>query len=345
VPLSEYVSALGRYTFNYDDISLDERQFFADLDRDGVPTCEPLLAGRYLCEALGKRTTSMLSLSLIHSTLDSRLRPTRGENASITAEFAGLGGSTRFARLTAEAAKYWNLGSGFIFSVRGQGGYIKGLRDRGEGQDNVLLTDRFFLGEQQGLRGFDIRGVGPRVLRRFYTTDEDGNPILTPLDGDATVDDALGGTAMYLGSAELEIPLGSGARELGLRPSIFLDMGSVFGIRTPELFDFPQGFNEPQRNEAGQPLFFDSAAGQTTTSATRVGADGATVENAPLYTISLPAFREEFYGDTWKPRMAIGIGVNWNSPFGPFRINLAYPLLKQEGDDTKLISFNVGTQF
>ena len=60
---------------------------------------------------------------------------------------------------------------------------------------------------------------------------------------------------------------------------------------------------------------------------------------------SLPPFVEEFYGDTWKPRVAIGIGVNWNSPFGPFRVNFAYPLVSYEGDDTKTFSFNVGTQF
>jgi outer membrane protein insertion porin family len=54
---------------------------------------------------------------------------------------------------------------------------------------------------------------------------------------------------------------------------------------------------------------------------------------------------EEFYGNSYKPRVSIGFGVNWNSPFGPFRINVAYPLLKQKGDDTKTFSFNVGTQF
>jgi outer membrane protein insertion porin family len=37
--------------------------------------------------------------------------------------------------------------------------------------------------------------------------------------------------------------------------------------------------------------------------------------------------------------------VNWVSPFGPLRIDLAKAILKQEGDDTKLFSFNVGTQF
>jgi outer membrane protein insertion porin family len=43
--------------------------------------------------------------------------------------------------------------------------------------------------------------------------------------------------------------------------------------------------------------------------------------------------------------LSIGIGANWVSPFGPLRIDLAKALLKQQGDDTKLFSFNVGTQF
>ena len=43
--------------------------------------------------------------------------------------------------------------------------------------------------------------------------------------------------------------------------------------------------------------------------------------------------------------MSIGIGFNWVSPFGPIRLDLAKALLKQDGDDTKLFSFNVGTAF
>ena len=66
--------------------------------------------------------------------------------------------------------------------------------------------------------------------------------------------------------------------------------------------------------------------------------------NTPLGT-KYPAFREVYFGDTAKPRLAIGIGVNWNSPFGPFRIDFAKVLLKAEGDDTKKFTFNVGTQF
>src|SRR5690606_7966322 len=81
VPLTEYMSLLGRYTFNYDKISIDERSYFADLDGDGVRTCEPLLAGRYLCDALGTRTTSIIGASLLYNSLDSGVRPTRGLRA------------------------------------------------------------------------------------------------------------------------------------------------------------------------------------------------------------------------------------------------------------------------
>ena len=58
-----------------------------------------------------------------------------------------------------------------------------------------------------------------------------------------------------------------------------------------------------------------------------------------------PGFKEHFLGNSPKPRLSIGVGVNWVSPFGPLRIDIAKALLKQKGDDTKLFSFNVGTQF
>ena len=38
-----------------------------------------------------------------------------------------------------------------------------------------------------------------------------------------------------------------------------------------------------------------------------------------------------FLGDTPSPRVSVGIGVNWNSPFGPFRIDIAKALLKAGG--------------
>ncbi len=358
VPLTEFLSVIGRYTFNYEDITVDEGQFFADFDGDGTSQCEPLIAGRYLCDAIGTRTNSILGLSTVYNTLDSRLRPTRGELATTSVEFAGLGGSTRFVRVTANAAKYFNLGSGFVFSVQGEAGAIRGLRDRGIGRDDVRLTDRFFLGEPQ-MRGFDIRGIGPRVVRRFYVDDGEGNTILQPLNDQNIQDDALGGKAYYFGRMELEIPLGTGARELGLRPSIFLDVGSVWGVDTPQLTEspLPDGLFIPQRNSDGLPVFtqindaalndMDLCVGTPVVVTNDVNPNPGCLASSANTAIGtqLPPFVEEFLGDTPSPRLAVGIGVNWNSPFGPFRIDLAHTFLKQRGDETKTLSFNVGTQF
>ena len=83
------------------------------------------------------------------------------------------------------------------------------------------------------------------------------------------------------------------------------------------------------------------ASGNTSTVLNTTGAcaTGQTLVSA------IPPFTEEYFGNSAKPRVSVGFGINWNSPFGPFRIDIAKALLKEPGDDTKLFSFNVGTQF
>ena len=352
VPLTEYVSAIGSYTFNYDDVSLDEGLYFSDRDGDGIATCDPILASRYLCEAIGERTSSIVGLTFNYDTLNSRLRPSRGETVSWTTEFAGLGGDVKYVRSRARAAKYWPVGAGFIFSVTGEGGWIRSLEDNSvAGQDDVRLTDRYFLGEPQ-MRGFDIRGVGPRIVRLQYLNDDgdDATPLVPQtieeaLASDQRVDDALGGKAYYLGRAELEIPLGSGAREMGLRPSIFLDVGSLFSVTQPVLQDYPNGLQAT--DGSGNLLYLqpgvDDQGNDIIQAVTnRFAPDGTENERN---VIPGTFFKEVFVGDSPAPRISVGVGVNWNSPFGPFRIDVSRVLKKQVGDDTKTFSFNVGTQF
>jgi outer membrane protein insertion porin family len=137
------------------------------------------------------------------------------------------------------------------------------------------------------------------------------------------VNDALGGRNYYLGHAELEIPLGSGARELGLRPSIFADAGAVFGVTAPATVGVTR-------------LYTDGVTGKYTT-----------LDHASngLPNVIAQKFLETYVGNSPIPRISIGIGVNWNSPFGPFRIDLAKALTYVYGDTRKTFSFNVGTQF
>lgn len=368
IPVTEFISAIGSYTFNYDDVSVDKTQYYSTR-ADGSFQCDPLLAGRYLCEALGKRTSSILGVSLVYDSLDNRIHPGRGRSASVSFDFAGLGGSVKYGRVRANFAQYKTIGKGFIFSLRAEGGAIipwSGGGGTGPGPDAIRLTDRFYLGEPQ-IRGFDIRGVGPRIIRQFIiadTTSSTGYKIVT--DRKQVIDDSLGGRYYYLGHIELEIPLGSGAKELGLRPSIFMDAGAVWGLREPiregGVSTFPNGTFIQSRNSTGAALYtqIDTTtlsgttctvtAVSTVTSATNTNAlaclpTGAIAGQNTAIGQTVPPFQEVFLGNTPKPRISIGIGVNWNSPFGPFRIDFAKTLLKVDGDNPKSFTFNVGTQF
>uniref|UniRef100_UPI0028A98CDA BamA/TamA family outer membrane protein n=1 Tax=Sandarakinorhabdus sp. TaxID=1916663 RepID=UPI0028A98CDA len=190
-----------------------------------------------------------------------------------------------------------------------EGGYAFGY-----GGQDVILTNRFFLGQPQ-FRGFNIRGIGPRVLRRPLGLD--GSVVQ---DRRQALDDSLGGRAYYLARAEIRIPLGSAGNELGIRPSIFADVGALWSLKSPTL----------------------TCQDGPTAAAPRV--PGQVAPCLPNDGFSA-GFVEEFLGNTPKPRVSVGIGVNWNSPFGPFRFDLAKALVKQPGDDPQLFQFNVGTAF
>lgn len=342
VPVNEFIYFQARYGLSQDDISLDRTTFFTDPDGAGpLPeSCDPILAGRFLCDAIGNRLTSALGYTLLYDDRDNRIRPTRGQSAGISQDFAGLGGSVKYIKTRINADKYWKPFGNFVLGLSIEGGYIHPLENRGiPGVDDVRLTDRFYLGEPQ-MRGFDIRGVGPRVQRVFFEGQVvNGVAVNAPLTARNQIqDDAIGGRFYYLGRAELQIPLGSGAKELGLRPSVFVDVGSVFDVTRPILQTVPQ--REVLATGAqGAPLYyFVDTAGALQTSTTATNADGSA-------RVAALRFEERFFGDTWKPRLSVGFGVNWNSPFGPFRIDIARALLKEPGDDTKLFTFNVGTQF
>lgn len=44
-------------------------------------------------------------------------------------------------------------------------------------------------------------------------------------------------------------------------------------------------------------------------------------------------------------RLTAGVGVSWNSPFGPIRLDVAMPILKESYDDKEIFRFSFGTRF
>ena len=44
-------------------------------------------------------------------------------------------------------------------------------------------------------------------------------------------------------------------------------------------------------------------------------------------------------------RASIGASLFWDSGFGPLRVNLAYPVLEEDGDKDEFFRFTAGTRF
>ncbi len=105
---------------------MDESQFFADFDGDGVSQCEPLLAGPLSvrgASATGCNRSS--ALRSIYNSLNSAGCGLRGGECLAERSISpGWAGSTRYARVRGNAAQYFPLGSGFIGSLSVEGGYI-----------------------------------------------------------------------------------------------------------------------------------------------------------------------------------------------------------------------------
>jgi outer membrane protein insertion porin family len=334
-PLNEYWNLGTRYLLSQDNITLDRSTFYTDPDGTGpLPAqCDVFKAGSYLCDEVGKRLTSLVGLSTVYDDTDG-IHPTRGQQITFSEDFAGLGGDIRYLRTQAFATKYKSFGS-WILSIHGEGGYIKALQKAPRPfADPIRITDRFF---NSDIRGFDIRGIGPRVVRIPYNADG----TLQDLDVNKQVNDAIGGKAFYLARIELQLPVSATLKNYGLRPSVYVDAGSLWNITAPETHDIV-AFCTPNVGTTGLTSFSSSK----TDCSVNINnpANPVPVTNPSQFSAS-PGFREVFLGNSARPRISVGVGVNWISPFGPLRLDLAKAITFQRGDDPKLFTFNVGTQF
>lgn len=127
-------------------------------------------------------TTSKLVPSLSMSTIDNPMRPHSGRSFFVASDFAGIGGNVRMIRPITEF-KQWIPMKGFrpnkegrnTFGFRVQGSFLTGYAGQ-----VAPPFERFYLGGDTDLRGFDIRAVSPVA----FIPDTVSVPLLNP-DGTA----------------------------------------------------------------------------------------------------------------------------------------------------------------
>lgn len=135
-----------------------------------------------------------------------RFNPTEGYIATMSNEYAGLGGNVKFLKNIVHGAAYYTPIDDLTFSLDAQFGILNGIGQR------PRINDKFTLGGTS-LRGFDYAGVGPRYKRGFK--------------------EALGGDRMVSSTLEATFPIGI-SKDLGVKGAVFIDAGTVWDSKEPK---------------------------------------------------------------------------------------------------------------
>ena len=166
----------------------------------------------------GDFISSKVTPSFVHNTVDNPMFPFKGKRYTTSFAVAGgvLGGTVNYYKPTFEGIWYLPVSRTTNFGFRAMVSWLKGTTElppdfdpRAEDgnlifdveQTGIPFFERFFLGGENQIRGYDIRSVGPRGENNSF----------------------LGGTKMMLFNAEYYIPIAG-----PLRAVLFFDAGQAF---------------------------------------------------------------------------------------------------------------------
>jgi outer membrane protein insertion porin family len=184
-PLGEYTRLNWNYKLERYTISdLDEDEFEHDEIEEGTFWGSSVYAG------------------VTRDTTNRRINPTRGTKNTVSVEYSGglLQGDDEFIKYIADSSWYHPLFWSTVFHWHGQAGYIME-----NGDDEIPLFERFYLGGINSVRGYKGRDIAPRY--------DDGS------------DDKKGGVKEFFTNFEYIFPIN---QEIGLLGVAFFDAGNVW---------------------------------------------------------------------------------------------------------------------
>jgi len=145
----------------------------------------------------GKYFVSAFEPMIYRSTIDSPLTPSRGTSITAALKYAGsfLGGDVHLIRPRFEFARYQPFISNHVLGFHVEYMFIKPI-----GNHQVPYWERFFLGGEQSIRGYEYYTIGPRDERNIL----------------------IGGEKSFIANFEYIIPFGG-----PLYGILFYDMGNA----------------------------------------------------------------------------------------------------------------------
>ncbi len=167
------------YTFQKIEVDYPEGSYYA------------LLYG-----ASGKYNMSSITPMIYYSTIDSPLTPSRGTMYSLSVKYAGtfLGGEIDLIKPSIQFSRYQPFIAKHVIGVHAEYQFVKAIRD-----SQVPYWERFFLGGERSIRGYEVYTIGPRDARNYN----------------------IGGVKAFVFNAEYIIPVGGPVYAI-----LFYDMGN-----------------------------------------------------------------------------------------------------------------------
>ncbi len=308
----------ARLGFAYND-HVSQAFNYTISDRDVNNLSE--FASVYVQDEAGYSLLSQIGQTLSFDYRDSRVEPHSGFVVRVGNDLAGLGGDERYVRSKIDSTyflplDYFTGNADWGISFSQGAGYLKNFQSR------ERIIDRFFLGGDN-LRGFLDQGVGPHSVAysTCFTDPPFGPPggcgasnAATAINGGIFYhgSDSIGGNFIYTQSTELHFPLPVPA-DFGLTGRSFVDVGGLSGLNVPP------------------------------NAATSCLPTSAHVNGRILDDHGTPI--SKCYYDDSSPRMSVGVGVSWKSPFGLINIDFGIPVIKKPYDQTQIFKFGFGTRF
>ena len=184
-PLGEYSRLSWNYRLERYTISdLDEDEFDHDEIEEGTFWGSSVYAG------------------ITRDTTNRRINPTRGTKNTVSIEYSGglLQGDDEFVKYIGDSSWYHPLFWNTVFHWHGQAGYAMQ-----NGNEDIPLFERFYLGGMESVRGYKGRDISPRY--------DDGTG------------DKKGGNKEFFTNFEYIFPIN---QEIGILGVVFFDAGNVW---------------------------------------------------------------------------------------------------------------------
>jgi len=227
--------SLWTFSGSYTHQSIDVSNILPGLESLALSQFQSLAPGNKAADSLKGIIRSEVTPLLKYDSTNSYFLATRGRSFTFSTAIAGgaLGGNFNMIRPVLEYRHFlpdkWLSRGHNVFAFRLQGEYVTSY-----GKSSVPFFDRFYIGGENDIRGFDLRSISPIAITSTPAVDINGRPVIDPKTGLQRINESqpfsVGGDTVGVFNCEYRMPIAG-----PLSVSVFYDIGTAKAAKIKSL--------------------------------------------------------------------------------------------------------------